>query len=66
MQFFGELWCGPFIVAMKSMLVNRVIPKVIWSVFGPAFTPYYTHFQWSLQSKEIFIKSQYEMLKLSI
>jgi hypothetical protein len=51
-----------FIVAMKNVLVNRVIPKVIWSVFGPAFTL----FEWSLQSKEIFIKSQYEMLKLSI
>jgi hypothetical protein len=30
-----------------------------------AFTPY-PIFQWYLQSKEIFIKSQYEMLKLSI
>jgi hypothetical protein len=30
-------------------------------VFGPPFTPY-PLFQWYLQSKDIFIKSQYEML----
>jgi hypothetical protein len=34
-------------------------------VFGPVFTPY-PLFPWYLQSKDIFIKSQNEMLKLSI
>jgi hypothetical protein len=33
-------------------------------VFGPPFTPY-PLFQWYLQSKDIFIKSQYEMLQLT-
>jgi hypothetical protein len=40
------------------MIYNEVIRKVTLS-----FTPY-PLFQWYLQSKEIFIKSQYEMLKL--
>jgi hypothetical protein len=34
-------------------------------VFGPAFTPY-PLFQWYPQSKRNFIKSQCEILKLSI
>jgi hypothetical protein len=34
-------------------------------VFGPAFTPYALS-EWYLPSKEIFIKSEYEMLKLNI
>jgi hypothetical protein len=33
-------------------------------VFGPPFTPY-PLFQWYLRSKDIFIKSQYEMLQLT-
>ncbi len=56
---------------MKLTLVRvrryiRVIRKVTLSL-GPAFTSYSPPlFQWYLQSKEIFIKSQYQMLKLTI
>jgi hypothetical protein len=52
----------------KYQRANRVICNVAPSLhpaFGPPFTPY-PLFQWYLQSKDIFIKFQYEMLKLSI
>ncbi len=48
-----------------SILELSVKKPCLHPVFGPPFTPY-PLFQWYPQSKEIFIKSQYEMLKLSI
>jgi hypothetical protein len=47
-------------VQYKNKLDNKVVRKLTLS-----FTPY-PLFQWYLQSKEIFIKFEYEMLKLSI
>jgi hypothetical protein len=57
------LWMNPpteLTLGLVFHLGNRVIHKVTL-----CFSPY-PLFQWSPQSKEIFIKSGYEMLKLGI
>jgi uncharacterized membrane protein len=51
-----------FSTRARNLEAIRVIHKVTLSL-GLLFT-LYPFFQWSLQSKEIFVKSQYEMLAI--
>jgi hypothetical protein len=55
-----------FVWEISQTIENSVKSSCLHPVFGPLFT-LYPRFEWGLQSKEVLIKSGYEMLlKLSI